>query len=187
MNNRDIEKYRANVVGVAGGVVLEIGFGSGLNLPYYKNISRLYVVDPSSELYDLASERVKKFQFPIEYIQASAESIPLPDSVVDSVVSTWSLCSIPNPELAIKEILRVLKPGGKFSFVEHGKSPKSFIFKIQNLLTPISKRLAGGCHLNRDIEKMILDAGFVIQKIDKFKQLSKPLSFTYMGIAMVEK
>lgn len=122
MNNRDIEKYRASVVGAVDGVVLERVW-LGLNLPYYKNISKLYVVDPSSELYDLASERVKKFQFPSSTLQASAESIPLPDCIVDSVVSTWSLCSIPNPELAMKEILRVLKKPTDSS-VEHGKSPQ---------------------------------------------------------------
>ncbi|MEK7650382.1 MAG: class I SAM-dependent methyltransferase [Patescibacteria group bacterium] len=187
MKNRDLERHRVDVVNEVSGVVLEIGFGSGLNLPYYTNTSKLYALDPSEGLYTLAQERIRNVSFSIEHLRASAESIPLPDNTLDSVVSTWSLCSIPNPEIALREIFRVLKPGGKFSFVEHGKSPKSFIFKIQNFLTPISTRIAGGCHLNREIEKLILDAGFEMQKIENFTQKFKPLGFMYKGVAIAEK
>lgn len=187
MRGKDLEKHRENVVTKSSGQVLEIGFGSGLNLPYYTNISKLYALDPSQELYNLAQERIKRVSFQIEYLQASAESIPLPDNALDSVVSTWSLCSIPHPETALKEVLRVLKPDGKFSFIEHGKSPKSFIYKMQNFLTPVSKQFAGGCHMNRDIEKLVLDSGFKMQKIEKFEQKSKPLGFMYKGIAIAKK
>ncbi|MFA7193623.1 MAG: class I SAM-dependent methyltransferase [Candidatus Paceibacterota bacterium] len=187
MRNKDLEKYRAGVAGGASGVVLEIGFGSGLNLSYYKNINKFYALDPSQELYQLAQERIKSVLFPVEYLQASAEIIPLPDNSVDSVVSTWTLCSIPNPEIALKEILRVLKPSGKFLFIEHGKSPNTLVSKMQNLFTPISKRVAGGCHMNRDVEKLILNAGFEMQKLEKFYQKSRLLGLLYKGVAVVEK
>lgn len=186
MGDKDFEKYRMEVTSRANGTVLEIGFGSGLNLPYYANIGRLYALDPSRELYEFAWGRIKMASFPVGYLQASAESIPLPDGTIDSVVSTWCLCSIPHPEVALREILRVLKPGGEFLFVEHGKSPRPFVFKVQNFLTPISKRVAGGCHMNRNIEKLVLDAGFEMLKIDKFMQKSKPLGFIYKGVAIAK-
>jgi ubiquinone/menaquinone biosynthesis C-methylase UbiE len=185
MKDKDLDTFRQSIAMQAFGVVLEIGFGSGLNLPYYKNIKKFYALDPSQELYDLAQERIEKASFPIEYLKASAEKIPLADHSVDSVVSTWSLCSIPHPEIALKEIFRVLKPEGKFVFAEHGKSPKFFISRIQSCLTPFSKRVAGGCHMNRDMEKLILDSGFIIQELDKFRQESKPLGFIYKGIATI--
>jgi len=103
------------------------------------------------------------------------------------VVSTWTLCSIPQTEIALKEIFRVLKTNGTFSFVEHGKSPITPISKIQNILTPISKWVGGGCHLNKDIEKLILNAGFKIRKLEKFSQKSKPLGYMYKGLACTKK
>jgi len=187
MKNKSFERHRKDVVSELSGMGLEIGFGSGLNLPYYKTVTKLYALDPSEELYDLAQKNITSVSFPIEHIRASAENIPLPDNSLDFVVSTWSLCSIHNPEIALNEVFRVLKPNGKFSFVEHGKSPKSFVFKIQNFITPISKRVAGGCHMNRDIEGLVLGAGFDMQRIDKFTEKSKPLGFMYKGIAIAKK
>lgn len=187
MKSTSLDKDRSDVAIQADGVVLEIGFGSGLNLPYYKNINKLYALDISQELYDLAQENISELSFPIEFIKSSAEDIPLSDNSIDSVVSTWSLCSIPNPSLALKEIFRVLKPDGKFSFVEHGKSPRSLVFKLQNFLTPASKRLAGGCHMNRDVEKLILNAGFEFEKLEKFAKSGQPLGFTYKGIGIAKK
>lgn len=187
MKNTDLGKYRNATAGEVSGVVLEIGFGSGLNLPYYKNISMLYALDVSNELYDLAQENIKNFSFPIKHLLASAESVPLDDNSIDCVVSTWTLCSIPHPEIALKEISRVLKPGGRFGFVEHGKSPHKFIAKMQNIFNPILKCLAGGCNMNRDMQKLILDAGFEIQKIDKFGQKFKLSDFMYIGVAVVNK
>lgn len=183
MSSKEVEKYRAGVVEQAHGLVLEIGFGSGLNLQYFKNISKLYALDPSLELFNLARDRIAHVSFPVEYIQVSAENIPLDEASVDCVVSTWSLCSIPHPDRALKEIHRVLKPGGKFIFIEHGISPKNFTASIQRFLTPVSKTLVGGCHMDRDIETIVKNAGFKIQKIDMFPQTSKPLTFMYKGIA----
>lgn len=187
MKDEKLEKCRKEVVSGLSGIGLEIGFGSGLNLPYYQNVTKLYTLDPSKELHEIASINIKNTQFTTEHIFASAECIPLTDSSLDFVVSTWTLCSIPHPDIALKEIFRVLKPRGIFSFVEHGKSPKTLISKIQNILTPTSKLIAGGCHMNRDIEHLILSAGFEIKKLDKSSKKSKPISFMYSGTAVAKK
>src|SRR5574343_23577 len=187
MKNDDFEQHRIDVVSKVSGTGIEIGFGSGLNLPYYKNISKLYALEPSRELFVIANKNIAINLLPIEHLENSAENIPLPDNSLDFAISTWTLCSIPNPEIALKEVFRVLKNGGTFSFVEHGKSPVTFISKIQNLLTPFSKRIAGGCHINRDIENLVRNSGFQIQKIEKFSKKSKPLGFTYKGIAIARK
>ncbi|MEN9649817.1 MAG: hypothetical protein RL094_784 [Candidatus Parcubacteria bacterium] len=187
MKNKNLEKHRRDVVSELSGTGLEIGFGSGLNLPYYKNVTKLYALDPSKELFELAHKNIETNSFPIEHLPNTAEHIPLPDNSLDFVVSTWTLCSIPKPEAALKEVFRVLKNTGKFSFIEHGKSPKTSISKIQNLLTPLSKRVAGGCHMNRDIEKIIFDADFTMQKINKFSKKTKPLGFMYKGAAIAKK
>lgn len=187
MRNNSLNQHRHDVVSELSGAGIEIGFGSGLNLPYYKRVTKLYALEPSKELYQIASNKIKKLSFPIENIQASAEKIPLPDNHFDFVISTWTLCSISHPEVALREVFRILKPGGKFSFIEHGKSPKAFPAKTQNILTPLSKRIAGGCHLNRDIEKLILEAGFEIEKLEKFTQKYRPLGFMYKGMAIKSK
>ncbi len=154
MKRKDMEKYRPSVASQAFGTVLEIGFGSGLNLPCYdyKNITKLYALDISLGLFDLAKESIEQVKFPVEFINASAEKIPLADGSVDSVVSTWSLCSIPHPSVALGEVFRVLKPGGKFIFIEHGKFPKGFMVNIQKFLSPLSEFFYGGCSLDRGIE-----------------------------------
>ncbi len=184
MQGKDFELERPRVVGGAHGVVLEVGFGSGLNLPYYQNISKLYALDPSEELYSLAKKRIENVSFPVEHLNASAEEIPLDSESVDTVVSTWSLCSIPDPNVALKEIRRVLKPQGKFLFIEHGKSLRPRVAVWQKRLTPISKCFAGGCHLDRDIKQLIMDAGFKFEQMEKFDKKSKPLSFMYKGVAV---
>ena len=184
MRRGEIEKSRPGVVGQAMGTVLEVGFGSGLNLPHYKNVLKLYALDPSSELYNLAEKRIKEASFPVEYIKASAEEIPLAENTIDTVVSTWSVCSIPRPELALKEIFRVLKPGGKFIFIEHGKSPGRFTAKWQKWLTPIFGCVSGGCHMDREVDKLISRAGFKITDLETFPQKLRPLLFMYKGVAL---
>ncbi len=187
MRSRELFRYRHEIISQVSGSVLEVGFGSGLNLPYYHDIVKLYALDPSKELYDLAQDRLNKVSFPVGYLNASAENIPLADDSVDFTVSTWSLCSILHLEIALKEIFRVLRPNGRFVFIEHGKSPQNLIAKLQNLLTPISMCLAGGCHMNRDIEKNIFDAGFEMEKLEKFSQKFTPLDFVYKGVAIAKK
>lgn len=187
MKNTNNNKERSIVATQAIGTVLEIGFGSGLNIPFYKNVNKLYALDPSAELFALAKERIHSATFPVEYLQAGAEKIPLADNSVDTAISTWNLCSIPSPELALKEIKRVLKPEGKFIFIEHGKSPKNIVNLWQNWLTPFSKCLAGGCYLNRNVEKLISDAGFDIVSLEKYSQTPKILNFMYRGVVIIKK
>lgn len=187
MSKEGNNQYRKDVTSHVSGVVCEIGFGSGLNILYYKNITKLYALEPSQELYELAKEKVSGTSFVVEHLASSAESIPLSDSSVDYVVSTWSLCSIPHLEIALKEVFRILKPKGKFAFVEHGKSPRNLVAKIQKFLTPIQKQISGGCHLDRDIEKLVLDAGFTIETMKKFEVGYKPLAYMYQGVAFINK
>ena len=184
MKKEEFERLRPSAIKGVSGTVLEIGFGSGLNLPYYENVAKLYALDPAQELFLLAKNRIDSVSFPIEYVQASAEEIPLPDASVDFVTSTWSLCSIPDVEGALKEVHRVLKPHGKFMFIEHGKSPNKLFSFLQNMLTPVSKLFAGGCHVNREIDILITDAGFIFEAIERFPQKRKPLIFMYRGVAI---
>lgn len=181
MNNNEREKDRAKIIPGVAGVVLEIGFGSGLNLPFYKGVTKLYALDPSKELWDLSKERRTKITFPIEWLNAPAEQIPLGDNSVDSVVMTWSLCSIPNPAQALAEIRRVLKEGGNFIFVEHGQSPKLKNKRWQNWLNPLWKKFAGGCNLNREPFKEIAAAGFKL--IEQNEESKSFLDHLYKGVA----
>jgi ubiquinone/menaquinone biosynthesis C-methylase UbiE len=181
MSKKEFEKERPLVVSDAKGVVLEIGFGSGLNLPYYQNIEKLYALEPSVELYELTKVDTKN-KFEIEHLSVSAENIPLQDNSVDSVVSTWTLCSIPDVEQSLKEILRVLKPGGRFHFIEHGKFPKTLKQKLQTFLTPLSKVFAGGCHLNREVDILLKEAGFILIELHTFELPGRPLAYMYQGV-----
>ena len=185
MKKEVLQTERPGVIEHASGNVLEIGFGSGLNLPFYKNITKLYAVDPSLELYSLAKKEISKMSFPVEYNQVSAEQLPFPDSFFDSVVSTWTLCSIPRPEFALKEIARVLKPDGKFIFIEHGKSQKLVWRILQNVITPFLKHFTGNCHLNRAIDELINNNKLKVIKLEQFNEKYKPLFSTYKGIAVI--
>jgi ubiquinone/menaquinone biosynthesis C-methylase UbiE len=184
MRRKYFEDQRKDVIGGVSGTVLEIGFGSGLNLPYYTDVTKLYALEPSKELWELAQLRIGGLDFDVEYLQESAEAIPLEDGSVDHVVSTWTLCSIPDIEIALREVHRVLKPGGTFSFVDHGKSPRSFVYTLQKFFTPCSKCLAGGCHLDRDIETLIQEAGFTIEKLETYQMNTTPLAFMYKGVTV---
>ena len=179
----EFNETRSKIVGPAQGIVLEIGFGSGYNLPFYKGVTRLYALDPSRELYNYATDRIASAQFPVEYLQCSAEDIPLENNSVDTAVSTWSLCSIPDLPKALKEIQRVLKPGGRFLFVEHGQSPKKMNSVVQKLVTPISRLYAGNCHLDRKIDDFIKDSGLVIESIEMSPEEGRSLMFSYQGVA----
>jgi len=180
----EFNETRSKIVGPASGIVLEIGFGSGYNLPFYKDIKKLYALDPSRELYNYAKDRIASVPFSVEYLQCSAENIPLENNAVATVVSTWSLCSIPDLPKALKEVYRVLKPGGRFLFVEHGQSPKKINFLVQKLATPITRLYAGNCHLDRKIDDFIKESGLVIESIEMFPEDGRPLMFSYQGIAL---
>jgi ubiquinone/menaquinone biosynthesis C-methylase UbiE len=185
MKQKAIQTLRPSCVNHAKGIVLEIGFGSGLNLSYYSSeVTKLYALEPSAEFYAKSNANRKNSKLNIVHIQSSAEKIPLPDNSVDSVVSTFVLCSIPNVKSALTEIYRVLKPGGVFIFLEHGLSPNTAYAFLQNLGTPFSKLCAGGCHLNRDITKLVFSVNFKKKKLEKFALPYRPLAYIYKGIAI---
>ena len=151
---------RGKLLSSIQGECLEIGFGTGINLNFYQNISKLYALEPSNALWDLAQERLEHCPFAIEQLKAGAENIPLADQSLSHVVSTWTMCSIAPLDQALKEIHRVLKTDGTFHFVEHVLSDDKSIQRWQNRLNPIQKTLADGCNLNRDIEGILKRNGF---------------------------
>jgi ubiquinone/menaquinone biosynthesis C-methylase UbiE len=183
MSSKQLEKIRHSVLRDAKGVVLEVGIGPGYNIPLYKNISKLYALDPSKELIEIARTRNNSSGFPVEFLNEPAEKIPLPNSSVDTVVSTWTLCSVSDPKQVLSEIKRVLRPQGNFIFVDHGASPNLFIRTIQMALTPLTKYFTGNCHYNREIETLLKEVGFSIKKIEHPHERFKPLIYNYQGIA----
>ncbi|WP_109441055.1 class I SAM-dependent methyltransferase [Acinetobacter haemolyticus] len=170
------------------GTVLEIGFGTGLNIPFYGNIDTLYALEPNPDIYQLAVERLQHAPFYLKHIQASAEKLPFADASLDHVVSTWTLCSIPQLDQALAEVFRVLKPTGTFHLLEHVKHPDSTkIQSLQTLLTPIQKRIGDGCHLNRDIERQLLQAKFQFAHKEYFDAEGIPTIAQKMLLARVQK
>ncbi len=178
-------KLRQQYLKDVGGKVLEVGFGTGLNLPHYTSrVTHLYALDPSQLGRRLAEKRIRRVSFPVEFVDLQDGRFILPDRSVDAVVSTWTLCTIPDPIFALQEICRVLRPGGKFYFLEHGLSPDRGIARLQNLWNPIQKWCAGGCHVNREIDRLILDSGFKILGYKRFYMKGpKILSYMYGGAA----
>jgi len=168
------------------GSVLEIGFGSGLNLPYYSSsVSNIYALDPDIVGRRLARQRLEACSIPVEFLEFLGEKYPLESSSLDAVVSTWTLCTIPDIEVALKEIKRVLKKEGKLFFLEHGLSPELRVAKWQNRLTPVQKRIAGGCHFNRKLDDLILSAGFKIASLENFYMKGPKIgSYMYRGVAV---
>jgi SAM-dependent methyltransferase len=170
MRNQILDNYRQRTIEAARELVLEVGVGSGLNLPLYgAAVTRVVAVDPSPELLRLASKRTADMVVPVALIRAAAEHLPFPGAVFDTVMMTWTLCSIPNPIAALAEMRRVLKPGGRLLFVEHGLSPEIRTARWQHWLTPYWKRISGGCHLDRKTDDLIRAAGFQVI-------LSKPVT-----------
>jgi len=188
MRNKDAARLRSESVPKAQGDVLEIGIGSGLNLPFYSSAVRhVYGVDPSVELQKMATKRASDAPFKVTFLCQSAEQpLPLPDSSIDTIVMTWSLCSIPNPSAALQQMRRVLKPGGRLIFVEHGRSADTRVTAWQDRLTPFWKRIGGGCHLNRKIDDLIVAAGFqIIEEKNFYLPGPRPMTHTYQGSACV--
>jgi ubiquinone/menaquinone biosynthesis C-methylase UbiE len=177
--------YRLRTISAARGLVLEIGVGSGLNLPLYGSaVACVHAIDPSAELLARTKLRMGKVSCPVLLTRASAEQLPFPSGSVDTVVITWSLCSIPDATKALSEMRRVLKPGGRLLFAEHGLSPEKRIERWQHRLTPLSKRIGGGCHLNRKMDDLIRSAGFDIGELSTgYMKGPKPMTFMYEGSA----
>src|SRR5690242_8495635 len=186
MRNKDASRLRAECVPHARGDVLEIGIGSGLNLPFYSSqVRRVYGIDPSIELQRIAARKTTGVSFEITFFSQSAEEpFPLAHSSIDTIVTTWSLCSIPNPAMALQQMKRVLKSDGQMIFVEHGRSPEAGVVKWQDRITPVWKRIAGGCHLNRKIDDLIQAAGFHITEQRNFYLPGpRPMTYTFQGLA----
>jgi ubiquinone/menaquinone biosynthesis C-methylase UbiE len=186
MSRQDVARFRAAHVPAARGAVLEIGVGSGLNLPFYSSgVTRLCGVDRSAELLAIAKRRTADAPFPVDLINADAGWLPLRDASFDTVVVTWSLCSIANAAGAVREMRRVLKPAGTLIFVEHGLSPDGGVRRWQNRLTPLWRRCAGGCHLNRKMDDLVRQAGFTIVELrTAYAPGPRTLAFMYEGRAI---
>lgn len=180
MGTEGFAKLRRRTVGAVHGEVLEVGFGSGLNVPHYPEaVTRVYAVDPSEVGRELAAGRIAESPVPIEYVGLDGEELPLADHSVDTALSTWTLCTIPHPDRALREIARVLKPGGTFHFLEHGHAPDEKVQRWQRRLDPVQRRIAGGCHLDRRIDGLVREAGFDIDELHTF-YVAGPKSMSYM-------
>ena len=182
-----VERQRAKLVPMARGEVLEIGIGTGRNLRYYNSaqVSQLYGLDPALQWHPLAQRRLRQLMLKIKPLALSAEEIPLASQSIDTVVCTYTLCTIPDPHAALQEFRRVLKPGGRLLFSEHGLAPDPSVTRWQRRLVPLWKPLAGGCHLTRDVPAMLSAAGFKIETLDRrYLKGPRPLTFNNRGTAV---
>lgn len=184
---KPMARQRQKVVPQAHGRVLEVGIGSGLNLPFYEasKVEKVWGLDPAPEMTRMAQEAAKSVPFEVEILGLPGEQIPLDDASVDSVVITYTLCTIPDGLAALDQIRRVLKPGGELIFCEHGAAPDDSVLRWQNRVNPVWKLLAGGCHLNRAIPKLLEDGGFEIRHLETMYLPGwRPASFNYWGTAV---
>ncbi|HUF46246.1 MAG TPA: class I SAM-dependent methyltransferase [Vicinamibacterales bacterium] len=186
MRQDHLVPYRHRLVATASGTVLEVGIGSGLNLPHYPAAtSRIIGLDPAPKLLARARHLASSAARPVDFVEGSAEAIPLDSASVDTVVTSWTLCSVSDVAAALAEMQRVLRPGGALVFVEHGRAPDARVVGWQNRLTPVWKRIAGGCHLNRPIDTLVESAGFVIERLDTgYAEGPRPMAFMYEGRAV---
>jgi ubiquinone/menaquinone biosynthesis C-methylase UbiE len=180
MSQKQLLPYRQHIVGAAEGRVLEIGAGSGLNFPLYGSaVGSVIGLEPSAALLSMARARARAAPVPVALLDASAEAIPLDAGSIDTVVTTWTLCTIPNASLALGEMRRVLRPGGTLLFVEHGRAPEAGVARWQDRLDPFWSRFAGGCHLNRRMDDLLTAAGFRIEALQN-PRLPGPRTHTYL-------
>jgi ubiquinone/menaquinone biosynthesis C-methylase UbiE len=182
----ELRRWRKQVTAGLSGTVVEIGFGSGLNLPAYPPEVRLvYAVEPALTARRLAEERIAASHVHVEHIALRGESIPLDDGSCDGALSTFTLCTIPSVEAALAEVRRVLRPGGRFHFLEHGRSPDATVAAWQRRLEPLQKRLADGCHLTRDPADLVRAAGFEIKRTEsRYATGPKPWTWLTEGAAI---
>ena len=187
MSGDEFQRLRKLLLQGAHGEVLEIGLGTGLNLPHYPgSVSCLHAVDPAPLLPNRVAQRSRAVAFPVQIKQVSAETLPFDDRTFDCVVSTWTLCTIPDPVKALREVRRVLKPNGVFLFLEHGRSEDSKIATWQDRVNPLQRVIGCGCNLNRKIDQLIGQAGLAITKLDRFHMQHVPRlgGAMYQGSAM---
>lgn len=186
-NTEPTARQREKVVPSASGRVLEVGVGSGLNFPFYDphKVERVIGLDPSKEMRRMAEKVAKAAPVDVELLSAGGEEIPLDDDSVDTVVTTYTLCTIPDVTGALREMARVLRPGGRLLFCEHGVAPDAGTRRWQNRLTPLWRRVGGGCHLNRDIPALLDEGGFDVTRLESLYLPGwKPARFTYWGWAV---
>ncbi|HEX4353009.1 MAG TPA: class I SAM-dependent methyltransferase [Polyangiales bacterium] len=185
LSRAPILQARARVAVGLAGTLLEIGFGSGLNIPYLpRAVTKVLAVEPSAVARKLARKRIERSGLPFEWIGIDGARLALEDASVDSVLSTFTLCTIPDLDGALRELHRVLKPRAGFHFLEHGRSPDAAVAKWQDRITPIQKRLAAGCHLNRPIHDQLRAAGFCIDVLDTYYMAQPKLAaYIYEGRA----
>ena len=181
-----VTRQREKVVPAAEGTVLEVGIGSGLNLPHYDpaRVDRVIGVEPDDHIWKLSRRRRENLGFPVERVGLPGEAIPLDDASVDTVVVTYSLCTIPDALAALRQMRRVLKPGGRMLFLEHGEAPDAGVKRWQDRIQPVWGPIAGGCHLGRPIPEMIREAGFAIEDMQTaYLPGPRPMTFNYWGSA----
>jgi ubiquinone/menaquinone biosynthesis C-methylase UbiE len=186
MNTKQNRLTRQRVCEGLAGDIVEIGFGTGHNLPFMPTaVTSVRAVEPSQRSVELARGRIKAAAMPVEVVGLDGQRLPLPDDSADNVLCTWSLCTIPDAVAAVTEMRRVLRPGGALHFVEHGCSPHEKVRRWQDRLNGFQQRIAGGCNLNRDIPALIEAGGFAVSRLDTYyaKGEPKPLGFLYEGIA----
>ena len=184
---KPVQRQRAKVVPRASGKVLEIGIGTGRNLPFYdkSRLTELSGLDPAEQMNRLAQKRMRKAGINVRLLTLSAEEIPEANASFDTLLMTFTLCSIPDPVKALKEMRRVLKPDGQLLFCEHGAAPDASVRRWQDRLTPLWKPLAGGCHLNRDIPALLKEGGFRVDQLETmYLPGPRPLTFNYWGTAL---
>jgi len=185
-STKPVMRQREKVVPLARGRVLEIGIGSGLNLPYFDagKVTKVWGLDPSPEMRRIAERAAQSVEFEVELIDLPSEEIPLEADSVDTVLVTYALCTIPETEPALRQMARVLKPGGDLVFCEHGAAPDEGVRRWQDRLNPVWRRLGGGCNLDREIPKLIEQGGFKIRGMDTMYLPGwRPATFNYWGTA----
>lgn len=184
--SRPVTRQRQKLVPEATGRVLEIGVGTGLNLPFYntEQVDYVMALDPSRESWELAQRTLPPLSLDVRYLEAGAERIPLDDHCIDTIVMTYSLCTIPEIPASLQEMRRVLAPGGTLLFCEHGRAPDARVYNWQRRINPLWKRIGGGCHLDRDIPTLLTTNGF---QLDDLQQMYLPgwkfASYNYWGAA----
>lgn len=185
MNNKRTREIRSRVCADLEGDVVEIGFGTGHNLPHLpETVTRLRAVEPSATSVRLAQQRIADAKVPVEIVGLDGQRLPLEDGSADAVLSTWTMCTIPDVNAALHEMARVLRPGGTLHFIEHGRAPDERVRRWQDRINPVQQRLFGGCNVNRDISSLIEGAGFTIKNLDTYYlEGPKSLGSMYEGTA----